>query len=362
MEYYVKKEKELFGDEIIIITYSLQGGRLASRLSRELKKAGYRSRGYLFYKYQQEELASFQEADGIVKEAFFNRKALIFVSAAGIAVRKIAPYVNSKLSDSAVVVLDDGGNFAVSLLSGHLGGANELTLLCARMIGAVPVITTATDVHHKFAVDNFAKENQLFIQDVQLAKEISAQILAGKKVGFCTEETISVEGTMPEELAVERSCSYGIRITPFDKENNTVFPVTLKLIAKQVTLGIGCKRGIGQKEIEQAVLELLCLFHIERQALKQVCSIDLKAEETGLIAFCRNWQLPFVTFSKEVLQMTEGSVSSSEFVRQVTGVDNVCERSALAGSGKKGKLLIPKQISHGITLAAAIEEIKVKFS
>lgn len=346
--------------KVIILTYSLQGGSLAERLLEELQKSGYEAEGYLFAKYQRQGLFPFQEAEGIVERAFLNGSALIFISAAGIAVRKIAPYVKSKFSDSAVVVLDDSGRFAISLLSGHMGGANELTHLCAELIGAVPVITTATDVHHKFAVDNFARRNRLFFQDAQRAKEISAEVLAGNRVGFWTEEGVFIKEAFPEELTEQRDIYYGIMVTPFCRQD--MFPGTLRLIPRQITLGIGCKKGIDRTVIENAIQQVLAEHQIERQALRQVCSIDLKAEEAGLRSFCRDWGLPFVTFSGEELLRIEGSVSSSAFVKQVTGVDNVCERSALAGIGGKGKLIMTKQALHGVTVAAALEEIELTFS
>jgi len=343
----------------MILTYSLQGGSLAVQLMDGLRNSGFEVEGYLFDKYQKQGLFSFRTADRIVERAFSDGSSLIFICATGIAVRKIAPFVKSKFSDSAVVVLDDGGRFAVSLLSGHMGGANELTDLCAKLVGVIPVITTSTDVHHKFAVDSFAEKNRLFFENIQIAKEIAVEVLAGNIVGIWIEEGISIKGNFPDEVTEQRNTCYGIMISPFHRKN--MFFKTLRLIPKQITLGIGCKKGMEQSGIEQAVQQVLIQYQIERQALKQVCSVDLKAEEAGLLGFCMDWGLPFVTFSQNELLKIDGSVSSSSFVKEVTGVDNICERSALAGIGGKGRLIVTKQIFHGVTVAAAFESVELNF-
>ena len=118
---------------------------------------------------------------------FGQADAIIFVCACGIAVRSIAPFVKSKKTDPAVLVVDECGKYVISLLSGHLGGANELAETVARLLGALPIITTATDLHHQFAVDVFAKKNGCAIASMKAAKEFSAAMLAGESVGFYSE-------------------------------------------------------------------------------------------------------------------------------------------------------------------------------
>ena len=152
-----------------LICFTGAGAKLGARLLKELKLSGHECRGYVLEKF----LNPFHETNGLeplksslqewTGNQFETREGLIFIGAAGIAVRAIAPWVKDKRTDPAVVVIDDSGRFSISLLSGHLGGANGLAEETAKLTGGIPVITTATDIHGRFAVDNFAKEQGLWI-------------------------------------------------------------------------------------------------------------------------------------------------------------------------------------------------------
>ena len=347
--------------KLIVITYSPAGADLGKRAVEELE-GGYDCTCYLYDRYEAKGWTPFHEAGSILKRAFEEKSAVLFICAVGIAVRMTAPFIVSKYTDSPVAVMDDMGKFVISLLSGHVGGANELTQLTAKIVGAVPVITTSTDLHEKFAVDMFAKNNGLYCEDKTMAKMISAAVLNKEQVGLCYDEKWCVKkGRIPRELDTgdlkEQDSQYGIVVTPFEEKN--IFINTLTLVPKQITLGIGCRKNVPVEEVEHAVLKVLKEHHISLHGVRQVCSIDLKKEEEGIRQFCQNHHIPFVTFSAEELGTVEGSVSHSEFVENITGVDNVCERSALRGSD--GELIVTKQIEGKITIAAAIEKICLRF-
>ena len=169
---------------------------------------------------------------------FESQDALLFIGATGIAVRSIAPFVADKRKDPAVVVMDEKGIFAISLLSGHIGGANELAGKLANLTGAIPVITTATDVNGRFAVDVFAKKQKLWIADMKAAKRVSADVLDEKKIGLVTEfpdsgrdaggaGAFEGNGTL---LRGKRACVIALN------ETFHPFPCTLHLIPKIVAL------------------------------------------------------------------------------------------------------------------------------
>lgn len=346
--------------KIIVITYSTRGAELGNKIAAELD--GVSCSRYLFNRYEAEGWVPFLEAKDILKEAFTQKIPVLFICAVGIAVRVTSMFVVCKYTDSPVVVLDDMGKFAVSLLSGHAGGANELTKRIAQSVGAVPVITTSTDLHDKFAVDLFAKYNGLHYEDGEMVKRFSAALLNGGQAGVCAEpDCYEGRGKLPSELCVKDSGKkqegYGMMITPFVREN--VFEHTLTLVPKQITLGIGCRKNVSLEEVESAVFKTLEEHRILPAAVKQVCSVRLKKNEEGILRFCEKYNLPFVTFSPQELETVQGSVSPSEFVKGVTGVDNVCERSALFGSG--GKLIVPKQAEGKVTVAAAIEKVYLDF-
>ena len=286
--------------------------------------------------------------------------ALLFVGAAGIAVRAIAPHVASKATDSAVVVIDEAGRFAVPLLSGHLGGANELAQTVARAAGAIPVITTATDVRGVWAVDTWARCAGLAVSNPEAIKRVSARLLSGGRVALYSD--IPISGQPPEgvDIASDRARA-DIVVSPFAGANagaSVRAPEPLRLVVPCIVAGIGCRRGACAEAIGEAFLLACGQAGISPSAVREAATIDVKAHEEGLLAFCRARNIPLATYSAEELSQVEGSVSPSDFVRATVGVDNVCERTALADGGK---LIFPKLAHGGVTVAFSKVTIKLSF-
>ena len=287
-----------------------------------------------------------------IAERFRDADALIFVGAAGIAVRAVAPEIVSKTSDPAVVVVDDCGRFAVALLSGHIGGANALAKRIADLIGAVSVITTATDGNGVFAIDTWAKRNGLAIRNPERIKAVSAKLLAGERVAV--RSAFPIAGAPPPGLVLTQGdCDVLVDIS------QTVDSAALFLIPPVAILGLGCRKGTASETIERAFEAFCKTSDLCPEAFAKVCSIDLKKEEPGLLAFCEKHSLPLETFTAGELAKVDGDFSASAFVQAVTGVDNVCERSAVFGGG--GSLLIGRTVIDGVTMAAAVREYAVNF-
>lgn len=329
------------------------------------------------------ELSVRESISEAVGEFFGCADLIVFFTAMGIAVRSVAPFIEHKSVDPAVVVVDECGRYSVSMLSGHHGGANQYAREIAELIGAEPVITTATDSEGKFAVDEFARVNNLEVTDWEMAKRISAEILSGGEIALFDEAqnllAVSEDGRMyaignnelsgigtghtEEKYTREKpeSLRYGIIISNkiSNKKSNKkssdneycACENLLQLIPKNIYLGIGCKKGTDSIKIQTAVEKALERANISRKAVAKAASINLKADEPGILEFCERNEIEFVTFSADELLKVEGSVSGSSFVQQVTGVDNVCERSALAAGG--GRLILPKQVFEGVTVAVA---------
>lgn len=296
---------------------------------------------------------------------------IVFFTALGIAVRSISPFIKHKAADPAVVAVDECGRYSISVLSGHHGGANHYAGEIAYLIGAEPVITTATDMEGKFAVDEFARINGLEITDWELAKKISAKLLAGEEVALFAEEegiiAVSRNGKLSEYTEKNRrqsmpaAVSCGLVISNREKPDKLCgFENVLQLVPVNIYLGIGCRRGVDSTRITAAVREALRRANISRRAVAKAGSIDLKAKEAGLLGFCEQYGIELVTFSADELLMTDGSVSSSPFVKEITGVDNVCERSALAVCG--GRLILPRQVFDGVTVAIAEKTFCINFN
>ena len=276
---------------------------------------------------------------------FAQADALIFVGAVGIAVRAIAPHCKSKATDPAVVVLDECGRFAVPLLSGHLGGANALARALAEACGAIPVITTATDANGVFAVDEWAKAQGCAVLEPERIKLVSGALLAGHTVRLASDWP--VQGTPPAGVDPARTpaeADFALTLSPAGD--------ALHLVPRIGVLGIGCRRGTCAEQLEAAFADFCARHSLASACIAAAASIDLKADEAGLLAFCRAHGWPITFYSAEQLRALPGPFTPSPFVQSVTGVDNVCERAAVLASG--GCIRIPKQAGGGVTFALAL--------
>ena len=242
----------------------------------------------------------------------FDSDALVFVGAAGIALRAVAPHVASKKSDPAVLCMDEAGRFVIPLLSGHIGGANALARRLAAALDATPVITTATDVNGRFSVDAWATGHDMAITSMALAKRVSAEILV-RDIPFWSDAEKPdrlADGLVWAECGELGVCVSIHGLKPFDE--------TLLLVPRALQLGIGCRRGTPPEAVEAAIQKVFIAF-----------------------------------YSAEQLSAVPGCFSTSEFVRNTVGVDNVCERAAAASGGE---IIVKKTAINGVT--AAVAEMK----
>lgn len=278
---------------------------------------------------------------------------LIYIGAAGIAVRAVGPCLKDKMTDPAVVVVDEAGRYAISLLSGHVGGANRLAELTAQIAGAVPVITTATDVRGITAVDAWAADRGLKITSRHLAKQVSAALLEGKPVGFYSD--FSLAEPMPDGYVWGKHQDINVWITTRETADKQM----LRLVPPILTVGIGCRKGVPASRIEEEVEFVFREAGQDKQAVSRIASIDLKKREPGLCELAERWKVPLSTFSAAELENVQAPVQESAFVRRVTGTGNVCERAALLGAGDGSYLLIRKHVGDSVTVAVAAENYQV---
>ena len=256
---------------------------------------------------------------GWTARAFRQAEGLVFVGAAGIAVRAIAPHVRSKAVDPAVVVVDEAGRFAIPLLSGHLGGANDLARRIAALLGGQAVLTTATDVRGAFAVDAWARHQGCAVVNPAAIRRVSAKLLAGQAIALRTDWPPA--GEPPPGVLLAQGADCDVRVTLRPEQTDA-----LVLVPRIAVLGVGCRRGTPQAALEAAF--------------------------SALLARCRAHGFPLETFGAPALRAVPGDFAASPFVERVTGVDNVCERSAVLGSG--GEILVKKQAGNGVTMALAL--------
>lgn len=293
------------------------------------------------------------------KERMQEKNALLFIGACGIAVRAVAPFLTDKLRDVPVLVADEKGKYIIPVLSGHMGGANDLANRIAVKTGAEPVITTATDINKKFAVDLFAKRNNLYIADKDGIVKVSSKALAGEEI------LVSVEAG--HESPCEET---GVRLVPYPPvgfadvvvtSKDGFFDASVLLKPREYVIGIGCKRGKNVNEIDHFISKKLDETGISVTQVYAVSSVSQKRDEQGIIEWCKKEGLPFLTYEAEELQEVNGNFTGSSFVKRQVGVDNVCERAAVKACGEDGKLVALKAAENGITIAVAKRKWKVCF-
>ncbi|MCM1126156.1 MAG: cobalamin biosynthesis protein [Lachnospiraceae bacterium] len=301
--------------------------------------------------------------------------ALLFIGACGIAVRAIAPHLKDKLRDSPVLVMDENGKYVIPILSGHVGGANALAVYLAEKTGAQAVITTATDMNRKFAVDLFAKKNGLFIVNKDGIAGVSAKALAGEEITLSIEKGHGIYGAeddLQEKWKTVKPLRdfEGIRILPYPPREPVdvlitsekgQFPAQLCLCPKEYVIGIGCKKGKEAKELEAFLRRKLKELGIETRQIWAAASVSQKKEEAGILAWCQKEKIPFWTYEAEELQAVEGDFQPSLFVKEQVGVDNVCERAAVKACGADGTLILKKCAEDGMTIAVAKRKWSVSF-
>ena len=289
-----------------------------------------------------------------VTSVFNQYKGHIFIMSAGIVVRIIAPVIIHKTIDPAVVVVDDKGKHAISLLSGHLGRANRLAEDVAKVIGASPIITTATDTNNLPSLDLIAQEMGFFIENPENIKKVNLALLEEKVIqvidpyGFFKQFPANNRFELIKDVqrAVTNS---GIYIGDEIKNLPSHF---LLLRPSTLVAGVGCNRGTNMEEIRDFLYHVFIRFNLSLKSLCRLASIDIKRDEAGLIQLADCLNLPIDFFSSHELEEVYDLQTPSELVKKHIGVKGVCEAAALLAAKTK-TLLVPKQITKNVAVAVA---------
>lgn len=321
--------------KLSIISVTPQGDIIGSALEKHLN-------GKLYKKDEVKSLGLKNITEACFKEDDF----IVFIASTGISVRAIAPLIKSKDKDPGVVVIDALGKFAISLLSGHLGGANELTLKVAEIINAEPVITTATDGLNVKAPDMVAKENNLHIDDMKICKDIAAALVSGEQVKFFDED-----GLIEIPKGYGEDGSKLVIVTNKNIVNASNYEKVLKLIRRNIVLGIGCRRDTNPLKLKEWILEELRDKNIDFRAVNLISSVELKKDEEALINLSKDLNCEFRVFSVEEIKEIEHKYEGSAFVKKTLGVGCVCE-PVIELSG--GKIIYSKTSHNGMTLSIGI--------
>ena len=292
-----------------------------------------------------ENLIIINERVPILLEKTFNKYDLhIFVAATGAVVRIIEGKFKSKDTDPAVITIDDHANFVISLLSGHLGGANEECKKIANGIGAIPVITMASDVGGKIAVDTLSQKIKAKLNDLDGAKRVTSLIVNGENVSL----------HLPKNIVNHDENSVGAIIVS-NRKNIEIS----KIIPQNIFIGIGCKRGVSKEHIIEKLKYAMDKQNLELSAIKMAGSAWVKSDETGLLEAMKELDIPIKFFEKEeILKLEDLIEEKSEYVKKTIGVYGVSEPCAFLASSGKGAFLAKKIKLDGMTLSIFEEVIE----
>ena len=336
--------------KIAIISVSKKGYELSLKLKELLDKDSTVIKTDLFHKNVKDAFSyAFSEYDGIIA-----------IMASGILIRSIAPLINSKISDPAIVNMDDNGKFVISTLSGHLGGANKLTNKIASLIDATPVITTSTDVNKKLGIDVLAKDLYLDVINPEEILFFNKSILEGRKLNFYLnpDKNFSYLFTYLNKntLEINLSISYSSKIKN-DEIHIILDEHELILKERKIVVGIGCKREKECSYIYNGFKQSLDELDLDISRVNLIASAEIKKDEKGLIELSQTLEIPLQFVSMDKLKLFKSNdVQKSEFVYSKFGIYGVCEPSALICAGFDSKLLYKKTSYNGVTISVAISK------
>lgn len=335
-----------------------------SKAARDLAlKIKQTNNSYCIYTMPKYQLEGTELIDGkfssFVGDIFNKYDTLIFIMATGIVVRSIAPYLKHKSLDPAVLVVDNKAQYVISLLSGHLGGANEKAEQLAKEISATAIITTASDLNHKLAVDMFAKQNNLVIKDFNNAKLVTSLIINEEQVGILTDFALK-RVLLPHNVKIIKSINNDINGLIYIT-NKQVLPQfsgeLVQLIKPNIVIGIGCKKGIEANHVINTVYAKLKQLNLANEAVVKIASVDIKKNEPAILELAKKLGVSYITYSVKELNEVEHLFEISQFVKKTIGVGTVCEAAGYLAS-QQGECLVKKEKHSGVTLSIWQEGVK----
>lgn len=343
--------------KIAVYALTPQGARLARALARDLDGA-LGADLHLPRKLAVPGEQTFDSLPALVADTFHAYAGHVFVAACGIVVRAVAPHLRGKASDPAVVALDQEGRHVVSLLSGHLGGANELARRVAQVTGGTPVITTATDTAGLPSLDMLARDSGLAIENLDAVKAVNGGLLAGQVVQvFNPQGYLGIpaeHGARFEWVAAPHLLEPDRPAVAVSWRRISVPPDTLVLRPRVVAAGVGCRKGASCGEIVALVREAFASKSVALKSLALMASIDAKSGEPGLLEAARELGVDMRFYPADRLAGVKTPNPSPMPLKHV-GVESVCEAAALLAAGTT-RLLVPKMKSKTVTVALALPE------
>lgn len=345
-------------NKIALVCITENGKQLAFKIKDLIKSdiyIGGKQNNTLELDYKDENVFLVKEKlSELVGTLFKDYQYIVFIMATGIVIRVIAPYINNKFSDPAILVTDERGTNIISLLSGHMGGANEMTQHLSDLIGANPVITTATDVNKKASLDMIAKKLDAHIDNFrENVKDVNAMLVNNQEVGIYIDGNYDVDTRgfkVLDKLEDIDELEKIVVITNKNKIiNNDLNKKIIKVIPRNIVVGIGCRRNTESKLLQESLNDLLHNYNIDIKSIKEIGSIDIKHDEKAIIDLASYLSVQFNTISANEISKVDYLFDKSDFVKKNVGV--YCVAEPVAHILSKGNLIIEKHKYKGITIS-----------
>lgn len=324
--------------KIAILSITNQGKKISNTLNEKLKE----NPKILHIKQYHKNIKQ------AVKETFTTYDCIIAIMASGIIIRTIAPYIKSKLTDPAILLIDDNANYTISLLSGHMGGANDLTREIAEILNSTPIITTSTDVNQKEGIDQIAKQYYYKLENPENIKHINRALVDNKK------PTLKIPPKHKYIINEKLKKSYNIQ--PNNKTDTIIASVnqhTVTLHPQKLVMGIGARRNIKQQKVEQAIKKACKTLNIPEERIDEYTTVDIKQNEEGILETIKKQEKPLkIVPKKEIETYKNKQCTKSDFVMKQFGIQGVCEPTCLI-TNKNSELIFKKTAYDGVTIAVS---------
>jgi cobalt-precorrin 5A hydrolase len=354
--------------KLAVIAVTKQGAEMACKTAELLKSTGtHEPVVYVPEKYSVSATEGMcrtynEPLRSLIEEVFGQYQGIVCVMALGIVVRLIAPFIKEKTSDPAIVVMDETGRNVISVLSGHWGGANALTIQIANGLGVNPVITTATDINGLPAIEMIAKDNGWLIEPFELVKKVNTAIVNKETISVYTE--VPLDMGLSEQFSIDDfdrynpGCEYKESVVLVTNRSAENFPVgTLFLRPVNLCVGVGCRKGVSSEEVSEAVKKALNEAGRSVNSVRSLASVDIKSTEKGLLETTEKLNLSVEFFSRKAIEgffrKAGNELIFSELVNEKIGVGGVCEPAAMLGAGENPRLIMPKTKYGRVTVAIA---------
>ena len=326
--------------KIAILTITEDARKLALNLVQNLDKDPTIITIKMFHKNIKEALI----------DSFYEYDCILGIMATGIMIRNICPLIKNKLEDPAVLVMDDRGKHIISLLSGHLGGANDLAMKIAEISGSEPVITTATDIHGKIGIDSISRRYYLDIKNSKDIVTINSAIIKNKKVDLYVPERFDfifkdndIERTYRQKKSIDNNL-----VAVYNKKSIILKP-------KKLVLGIGSRKGIEKNKVYNAINNAIKILNLPIDRIDSIATGIMKKNELGIVQIAKELKLPLETFTiQQIKCFNNDDCSPSKFVENKFGISGVCEPAALIAAGTGSRLIFKKTAYNGVTIALAV--------